>query len=365
MSRTGRGWAAIAAAVMLGAVAPQGAAAQEGPALSVSAEQAAQSLRCTGSVLDAERDPVLFIPGTTVNTREDFSWSWLRAFDAQGRPYCTYDPPANGMTDIQDSGELVVRQLRRMHELSGRRVDVVGHSQGGMVGRWALRFWPDTREIVDDLVGIAPSNHGTDLAVPLCALPGGCAPAIWQQRTGSDFLRALNSEVETFAGVDYTVIYTRTDQVVVPNRNAETGSSSLRGGAGEVTNVALQDVCPFDLNEHLAAGAYDNVAHHLALDALDHDGPAVPERVPVSICNTTTMRSVDRTTGAFSLLDAGVVLGTTLVRAQRVGAEPALRPYAAQAAARGRTARVGAKRRAVARRAAARLLRAQRHASRR
>ena len=30
-----------------------------------------------------------------------------------------------------------------------------------MIPRWALRFWPDTRVMVDHVVGLSPSNHGT------------------------------------------------------------------------------------------------------------------------------------------------------------------------------------------------------------
>ncbi|HYF27655.1 MAG TPA: hypothetical protein VD931_18075 [Baekduia sp.] len=348
----------VLAAAVLPAAAPVAARAQDGPPLRPDERAMARTLTCSDDVRGADRDPVLLIPGTTVDTREDFSWTWEPALRAQGRPYCTYDPPAKGMADIQDSGEHVVRHLRAIRAMSGRKVDVVGHSQGGMVARWALRFWPDTRQLVDDLIGMAPSNHGTDAAQFLCAL-GGCAPSIWQQRSDSAFMRALNSEAETYAPVDYTVIYTRTDQVVIPNADAATGSSSLRGGTADVTNVALQEVCPADLNEHLAIGLYDNVAHHLALDALDHDGPAVPDRVPRSICRTTTMRSVHRVTGFTSLVDAGAVLGLTLLTSQRVPAEPALRPYAAGAAARAAApAPMSTERRAAARTAARRLQRA-------
>ena len=47
------------------------------------------------------------------------------------------------------------------------------------------------------------------------------------------------------------------DFVVTPNLD-DTGSSSLHGG-GEIRNVAVQDLCPPDLNEHLAVGTVDNV----------------------------------------------------------------------------------------------------------
>ena len=40
---------------------------------------------------------------------------------------------------------------------------MVGHSQGGMMPRYYLKFLGGTA-FVDDLVGMAPSNHGTTIA---------------------------------------------------------------------------------------------------------------------------------------------------------------------------------------------------------
>jgi hypothetical protein len=84
-----------------------------------------------------------------------------------------------------------------------------------MIGRWALRFWPDTRTQVGEVIGIDPSNHGTLDAYPMCAA-AGCAPAFWQQQTFSAFSTALNSGTETFAGIDYTQMWTPTDEVASP-----------------------------------------------------------------------------------------------------------------------------------------------------
>lgn len=72
-----------------------------------------------------------------------------------------------------------------------------------MIGRCALRWWPDTRSLVDDLVGLAPSNHGTETAEPACM--DSCVPAYHQQRSVAAFIAALSSLQETFASVDYTV----------------------------------------------------------------------------------------------------------------------------------------------------------------
>ena len=64
----------------------------------------------------------------------------------------------------------------------------------------------------------------------------------------------------------------------------DTGSSSLHTGGGRITNVAIQDICPNDTNEHLLVGLIDPVAYALAVDALGHDGPADRSRVDPTVC---------------------------------------------------------------------------------
>ena len=46
---------------------------------------------------------------------------------------------------------------------------MVGHSQGGMMPRYYIKFLGGADK-VDDLVGLAPSNHGT--SNPLLLTPG-------------------------------------------------------------------------------------------------------------------------------------------------------------------------------------------------
>ena len=294
-----------------------------GPALSVPRALLRAALSCESQVRHAARTPVLLVPGTTVNPTE-FTWNWEPALTARGIPWCTIDLPGDAMGDIQTAGEYVVYAIRTMHKLAGRKIDIVGHSQGGMVPRWALRFWPDTRAMVDDMIGLSPSNHGTVDALGLC-LPG-CAPAIWQQRTGSNFDAALNSGDETFPGISYTDIYTDTDEVVVPNLGPA-ASSALHGGGGEIANIAIQQVCPLDLTEHLGIGTYDNTAWAIALDALTHPGPADPARVPRSTCSDGFMPGVNPHTFAvqFGITDA--LVATTLLTYPHVSAEPPLACY--------------------------------------
>jgi len=241
-----------------------------------------------------------------------------------GWPYCTVTLPYHTMGDIQVAGEYIVGALRTMAASAGRKVDVLGYSQGGMVPRWALRFWPDTRPLVEDLVGLDPSNHGTLDARVACQAQ--CPPAYWQQATGSHFDDALNSYAETFSGIDYTVIFSRTDEVVVPNLDAS-GSSSLHTGSGTIANIAVQQICPADVSDHLAMGTYDPVGFALAIDAFTHPGTADPARIPLSVCAQPFQPGVDPAT--FPTDYAGFVsaIGQAFVASPEVPAEPPLDCY--------------------------------------
>jgi pimeloyl-ACP methyl ester carboxylesterase len=323
---------ALAAAVVVGALAvPATASAityapvdQPGPPLSVPRGALDASLQCHGDPA-AGPTPVLLVHGTGSNPPDNFSWNWVPALDDLGVAWCTVALPGNGMEDVQVGGEYIVNGIRTMHAAAGRRISILGHSQGGMIPRWALRFWPDTRAMVDDVVGFAPSNHGTASAQLTCQ--PDCAPAVWQQRDDSEFIQALNSYQETFAGISYTQIYTRTDFVVTPNLD-ETGSSSLHTGDGQIENVAIQDVCVADASEHLAVGTQSNTAYELALDALTHQGPAVPSRIdPTSVCTTPLMPGINPATFPVDSGNAITNLLQTIATYPHVPSEPALKCY--------------------------------------
>jgi len=121
----------------------------------------------------------------------------------------------------------------------------------------------------------------------------GCPPADWQQIYQSPFIRALNSDAETFPGIAYTEIWTHTDEVVQPNGDAATASAAVHGGGGQVTDIATQQICPADPDEHLLIGTVDPVAYALAVDALTHAGPADPKRISSAVCSEPYMPGVD------------------------------------------------------------------------
>jgi triacylglycerol esterase/lipase EstA (alpha/beta hydrolase family) len=156
------------------------------------------------------------------------------------------------------------------------KVDVVGHSQGGMMPRWYIKFLGGD-QTVHELVGLAPSNHGTTfngLASLARAFPGGASAlggmceACEQQFAGSSFLAELNAGGDTVPGPSYTVIETKYDTVVTPY------TSAFLSGPN-VTNITLQDQCARDLVDHVGI-IYDAIALHDVLNALDPAGATPP-----------------------------------------------------------------------------------------
>ncbi|MCW2867489.1 MAG: lipase [Marmoricola sp.] len=303
-----------------------GTAQASGPRLSVPPSTLAASLTCHGDLAGAAKRPVLLVPGTTLTPSLNYAWNYEKVFTAQRRPWCAVTLPGHAMGNIAVAAEHVVHAIRTMHTRAHRRISVVGFSQGGMVPRWALKYWPDTRAMVVDLVGLDPSNHGTLDAYPACAV-GGCAPAIWQQQTGSAFLRALNAGAETWAGISYTQVYTATDEVVVPNFGPW-ASSRLGTGAGRRANISVQSICPVHVSEHLSMGTSDPVGYALVIDALTHAGPASAARISRTVCLRDVFPGIDRATYPAHMAQVTATAGQQLLTAPKVPAEPALPAYA-------------------------------------
>jgi hypothetical protein len=315
----------LLAMTFVGRSAATGSIHRREPSLTVSQRQLSRALSCHGRLHRATRAPILLVPGTTLDPVVNYSWNYERAFSHRHWPWCAVTLPHESMGDTQIAAQYIVHAIRRMHRSSRRPVDLLGYSQGGMLPRWALKYWPRLRADVNDYVAIDPSNHGSlDAAADCLAV---CAPAIWQQRPNSAFLSALNRGPETWHGIDYTVIYSRADEVVVPNFSAR-GSSALHTGHGRIRNIAVQRLCPLDLSDHLAMGTYDPVAYALAVDAFTHRGPAKPARVPAATCSQVLMSGVVPSAFPSEYASYAAHAVAVLATARQTSAEPPLAEYA-------------------------------------
>jgi hypothetical protein len=258
------------------------------PAFSVPEPALAASFRCTAPATPGPtRDSVLLLSSTGLDTASSFDWNYQPALSATGITWCTSNAPGANEGDIQARAEYVAYALREIRARTGRPADVIGHGQGALVARLVLRFWPDLRSAVSDVIELAPPNHGTEAFRATCA--HSCPPAYWQQLPGSMLVSAVNSRQATFPAVDYTVITSGIDDVITPQPEA----SALPAGPGRVSNVAVQDVCPNYVADHLGLGGYDAVAWAVALDALNNPGPADPGRVDRAVCDAGFMPAID------------------------------------------------------------------------
>src|SRR5206468_8436910 len=125
---------------------------------------------------------------------------------------------------------------------AGGKVDVVGFSQGPVEPRWAIKWWPDVRASIDDLVSVAGVVHGFTLTGAFCFQ--SCIAPVWEMKPDSKFLAALNAGDESPGDVSYTSVYTRTDQAVWVNGGREGDPWAQSAALGGATNIAIQDVCP-------------------------------------------------------------------------------------------------------------------------
>jgi triacylglycerol esterase/lipase EstA (alpha/beta hydrolase family) len=224
---------------------------------------------------------VLLVHGTNVTPEENWGWNYGHVLPDLGFDVCTVALPGRARVDAQVSSQYVVYAIRRVAQLSGRKVDIISHSQGTLQPRWAMRWWPDVAAHVDDYISLAGVHHGIASADGLCA-GGSCYPAAWQMRTTSAFVKALNTKWEVARGVSATSIYSETDELVQPYETA-----LLRGAS----NIAVQDVCPGRAVDHVSM-ADDGVVFQIVMDALTHRGPFDARRVHID-CTDTFMPGVN------------------------------------------------------------------------
>lgn len=232
--------------------------------------------------------PVILVPGTFESMAKN--WSTLSPY-LKSAGYCVFAlnyGETNGVyatAPVADSAKELAPFVDAVRAATGaKKVDLVGHSQGGMMPRYYMGFLGGAKN-VNQLVGIAPSNHGTEGVIlpppDVVADPNyaalGCA-ACADQQAGSPFMQELNSIGDTVAGPSYTVISTVYDEVVIPYN-----SQFLSGPARQVTNITIQDKCPADVFEHDQT-PNDPVVHQIVAHALGRaSGPADPAYQPSCI----------------------------------------------------------------------------------
>ncbi len=267
----------IALSLMAG---PASAASYKEPALTVSAERLAAGFHCPWPVTKkGGAMPVLLVTGTGFTGQEAFLLG-SGALHTLAKPVCYVDFPYRTTGDIQTSVQYLVAGIRTLYEQAGRTIAIYGISQGGLLPRWALTYWPSLRKMVSDVIAVAGTQHGSNVIGP-CSSSKPCVPAEWQQLAGSNLLKAINREPDESPGsTSWTTIRTLTDETVQP-QSGPNPTSSLKGAS----NILIQSVCPGRTTTHVGS-AVDSVSFAAAKDAMSHPGPAVVSRLPANICSS-------------------------------------------------------------------------------
>ena len=115
------------------------------------------------------------------------------------------------------------------------KVDLIGHSMGGLSTRYYIRNLGGIYK-VDDYVSLGTPQHGTWLAIiPLAYASIGAL----EMRPGSSFLNALNAGDETPGSVHYTAIYAYMDELVFPYWTAKLYDGATNKGKWWVGHLGL------------------------------------------------------------------------------------------------------------------------------
>jgi triacylglycerol esterase/lipase EstA (alpha/beta hydrolase family) len=202
--------------------------------------------------------PIILVNGTTATQGTNWGVGAPVLANAGYKVYTfnygniTSDPnfPIQATDDIRQSAlELDAEIDRVLEETGAPKVILIGHSQGGGILPAYYINNLGGADKVSQLIGIAPSNHGTDamglvglqelpiLGPLLIAFANALGPALEQQTLGNEFQQEVYGKGDTRPGVLYTTITSKYDEVVTPYTQ-----QALNGP--NVTNIVIQDLYP-------------------------------------------------------------------------------------------------------------------------
>ncbi|MFC0448823.1 esterase/lipase family protein [Rhodococcus jostii] len=219
--------------------------------------------------------PVLLVNGTFENSYANWAM-YSPKLKADG--YCVfglnYGGPETGpfhqTGDMRVSAQQVGDYVDTVLAATGAdRVDIVGHSQGGLVPLYFINRLGG-QSTVGTMVGVAAATHGISaygmlnlLAMNPQAkdLVGQVIPAVDDGTAGSAFVTETGVGGMTRPEVDYATVSSRSDLVV------QLSESQLPPGPN-VSNIVVQDFCAEDQTNH-GTMVYDDVTLRVVRNILD------------------------------------------------------------------------------------------------
>jgi triacylglycerol esterase/lipase EstA (alpha/beta hydrolase family) len=205
------------------------------------------------------QNPVLIVGGTL---SPEFALAALACrLRRDGFTVFTMSLAGRGLGDIAVSARSVAERVDAIRaETGAARIDLIGHSQGGLQSRYYLKFLGGG-DGVGTYVSLGTPQYGSGLA-NLGRGIGRClgGVALGQMAVGSPFLADLNAGDDTPGAPRYVSIYTAFDALVQPFRKARLEDDAL--------NVNLQSHCPLRIVGHLGL-LLDGAVYGLVRSALE------------------------------------------------------------------------------------------------
>lgn len=168
----------------------------------------------------------------------------LRAADFDVYVYVIPTPLAPLQTTAPSLARFVADVLART---GAEKVDIVDHSQSGLLTRHFIKYLRGT-DAVDAVVSLSGLHQGSRLGnlAQLLSLNTCVGVVLCRQLAeGSDYLEALNNPVQAIGGIHYVNIASSADVLAIP------ASNNFMFGPGDITNVLVQDQCPFRRPGHI------------------------------------------------------------------------------------------------------------------
>ncbi|KAI8632874.1 Alpha/Beta hydrolase protein [Xylariaceae sp. FL1651] len=231
----------------------------------------------------SSRNPVVVLHGLSADRNVDLN---LLQYELNGRGYCTFSQTygayavpdwIGGLRDMTQSAQDIAAFVREVQDKTGAaKVDIVGHSEGGVQAIYVPLTQAGVAGIVEHLVALGPAIHGaryfgfTDLwyiggeatralvgaLIDLVGCPA-CEQLAPDGKVTDDFAKAPKIAQE---GNKITVIMSKSDTLVTPD------VSTI--DEPEVNNVFVQTTCPDDKVGH-AGLAWDKSVWRLIINALE------------------------------------------------------------------------------------------------
>ncbi len=109
-----------------------------------------------------------------------------------------------------------------VEDIETDKVDIIAHSMGGLVSRWYIEELEGEKN-VENLVTLGTPHQGTYTAYVACFTPGAS-----EMVPGSSLLEKLNED-DLAEDVNYTAVWNRYDEAIIPSENAKIPEKFAKG----------------------------------------------------------------------------------------------------------------------------------------